>query len=406
MKQHNLTSKQLMLRYYLIVPLMWISANFAHPVTPTLIGNLGLHDYMFGVAFASMCMGNFLTAPFWGKYMDQIGRRRVFLICGIGYGLGQLLFMIARTEPTVVVARVISGIFAGGYTVAYTAYVVDNSTPDTRGRNLTIMLSAVTVLNAVGYLIGGFLGNISIPMTFMIQSVCLMLAGVLSSTFLLEVPGQKFRKKADFKPILKESNPFGVFQFRGGHMTRSILLLSFCALFVSFGFTAYEQCFNYYIKDFYGFLPSYNGMLKALLGMVTLAVNFTVGLRIVKKSDLRKSMTGLGILCAAALAAILVNSDLIYFIIVNIFIYAFIAVIKPVTQAIYSEAAKGDNNGKIMGLYTGITAAGNILGALTAGFIYDISATLPYLFAAVAFLGVFALGSVLIAWRKKHTEEA
>ena len=49
---------------------------------------------------------------------------------------------------------------------------------------------------------------------------------------------------------------------------------------------------------------------------------------------------------------------------------------------------------------------GNILGALTAGFIYDISATLPYLFAAGSFLGVFALGMVLLSHRKKHTEEA
>ena len=30
-----------------------LAANFAHPVTPTVIQELQLHDYMFGVAFSS-----------------------------------------------------------------------------------------------------------------------------------------------------------------------------------------------------------------------------------------------------------------------------------------------------------------------------------------------------------------
>ena len=29
-----------------------LAANFAHPVTPTVIQELNLHDYMFGVALA------------------------------------------------------------------------------------------------------------------------------------------------------------------------------------------------------------------------------------------------------------------------------------------------------------------------------------------------------------------
>ena len=33
-----------------------LAANFAHPVTPTVIQELHLHDYMFGVALASMMM--------------------------------------------------------------------------------------------------------------------------------------------------------------------------------------------------------------------------------------------------------------------------------------------------------------------------------------------------------------
>ena len=36
----------------------------------------------------------------------------------------------------------------------------------------------------------------------------------------------------------------------------------------SFATTCYEQCFNYFIKDQYGFPPSYNGLLKAAVGII------------------------------------------------------------------------------------------------------------------------------------------
>ena len=44
-----------------------MAANFAHPVTPTIIKELGLNDYMFGMALAAMMVCNFLFSPFWGK---------------------------------------------------------------------------------------------------------------------------------------------------------------------------------------------------------------------------------------------------------------------------------------------------------------------------------------------------
>jgi hypothetical protein len=40
-----------------------LAANFAHPVTPTVIQELQLHDYMFGVALAVMLITNFLLSP-------------------------------------------------------------------------------------------------------------------------------------------------------------------------------------------------------------------------------------------------------------------------------------------------------------------------------------------------------
>ena len=44
-----------------------LAANFAHSVTPTIIQDLRLPDYMFGLMLATMQTSNFLFSPFWGK---------------------------------------------------------------------------------------------------------------------------------------------------------------------------------------------------------------------------------------------------------------------------------------------------------------------------------------------------
>ena len=46
--------------------LFQLASNFAHPVTPTIIQQLQLPDYMFGLMLAAMQLSNFLFSPFWG----------------------------------------------------------------------------------------------------------------------------------------------------------------------------------------------------------------------------------------------------------------------------------------------------------------------------------------------------
>ena len=42
--------------------------NLGHPVTPYLVANLGIEDYMFGVFFATMSFGLMLGGPILGSF--------------------------------------------------------------------------------------------------------------------------------------------------------------------------------------------------------------------------------------------------------------------------------------------------------------------------------------------------
>ena len=53
-------NKNKLLMFFIINGLFNLAANYAHPITPTVIKNLQLGDYMFGVAFGAMMGLNFL----------------------------------------------------------------------------------------------------------------------------------------------------------------------------------------------------------------------------------------------------------------------------------------------------------------------------------------------------------
>lgn len=74
-------NKNKLLMFFIINGFFNLAANYAHPITPTVIKNLQLGDYMFGVAFGAMMGLNFLFSPFLGKLNEQINSKTTMLIC-------------------------------------------------------------------------------------------------------------------------------------------------------------------------------------------------------------------------------------------------------------------------------------------------------------------------------------
>ena len=143
------------LAFFGAMTLFNLASNYAHPVTPTIIQNLGLHDYMFGLALATMMTANFLFSPFWGKINQYISSGRSLCICCIGYGLAQLGFACSTTELSVLLYRLLAGVFVGGIFVGQLTYVVNAAKPEDQGKYLTISATINAVAGAFGYLIGG-----------------------------------------------------------------------------------------------------------------------------------------------------------------------------------------------------------------------------------------------------------
>lgn len=368
---------------YFLMGLYFIVANFAHPITPTFIQNLGLNDYMFGVAFAAMALTNFLFSPFWGKLASNIGSTRIISFGFIGYAIAQGIFGLATTEAGIVVGRLLAGLFNGAIIVNQMIYIMDNSTLENRGRNLAISATITSVVSPFGYLIGGVLGDYSIPLTFTIQVIGLFIVGIINWLVLDDKP---IKDKQPLKQLAKDSNPVRIVIDAKSLLTPVLISFFVVAIATSFASISYDQSFNYFIKDQYGFPPSYNGFLKAIVGFITLIANSTICMWLLRKTDINKSIIYVLSICLAMMIAIVMINDIVPFIIINVIFFGFNAVYLPLMQSILAKFNRTEGSGGVLvGMFNSMRSFGMVFGSLFAGFIYTVGPKLAFVFSGVAF---------------------
>ncbi len=363
-----------------------MAANFAHPVTPTLIVERSLDSSMFGVALAAMMTMYFLFSPFWGKLCAYVPTKRIMLIGAVGYAVGQYIFGSAYSEAVVVGGRMFAGIFTGGAFTAIINYVVNFTQDDLkeRGRKLVILSTVQNVGGACGYFIGGMLGLISVKAAFLAQVLALSLGGVC---FYLICEDDTAVKVKPEKPLsFRDVNPFSAFLSARTFMTPLLAYVFIITAVSAIGQNSYEQCFNYYIKDQYGMSSAYNGMFKAGIAGLTLFLNSTVGLYLQKKTDINRSFLYILMLCTALIASVLIFRGQAVFIAVYI-IYSSVMVLRlPLLQAMSSAQSSRETSNSVMGFYQSMNSLGGIFGALFAGLIYSRNPMYPFILAFIAFL--------------------
>lgn len=393
--------KRSVLRILILSGFYSLIANFAHPVEPTFYKQLALPDYMFGVAFASMATMIFLFSPFWNRMSDRFGPNRILSLCYIGYGFGQLyFFFLAKDVLNVVLARFFAGIFISGITVAYIVYILENSSEEDKGKCLANYATINAIFSAFGYLIGGVLGDFSLKFTLGLEVVGLWVMSVMHRLFVED--RERDRSSVNWKELIREANPMKGFYLPKEDRTLTFISFLMVCMLTGFAATCYEQCFNYFIKDQYGFPPSYNGYLKGGVGIITLIANSTICTYLMQKTDIRRSIIYVLIVCLFMMIGIVLIDDIRPFIILNVVFFGFNAVYKPLLQSMLNRFQRRSNR-PIVGIYNSISNIGTIVGSLTSGLVYDHSPKGSFLYAAVAF-GIAILCSVVQKNSDKEVE--
>ena len=169
----------------------------------------------------------------------------------------------------------LAGIFTGGVYTSFLTYVVNTASNKDRGRYLTISAAIQSVASAFGYMIGGFLGEISVMLAIMSQAAILCGCGIVF--FLLCVPDNGMDLRSiSLSSFAREANPMNAILDGRKFMTAAFAMLFIVNVLTNIGFTSFDQAFNYYLKDVLGLTSSYNGMIKAVVGLISFVSNMTL----------------------------------------------------------------------------------------------------------------------------------
>lgn len=367
-------------RFFILMFLQVLAANMVHPVTPTFLKALSMPSYLFGAAYAAMSCTNFLFCPFWGRASDSFGRIRTMTAAILGYAGGQLLFLYSTTIPQLILARLIAGLFSGGCTVCFMAYVADVSEPARQGRSMAVCAALTSAGTAAGYLAGGVLGNRTVQPAFLAQFglLCLTAAGV----GLLLQDGPHYEKR--HLHLARAVNPLSAFLDAAPLMDRTMMFFLLSVFAACFAGTAYDNAFNYYIKDQFAFPPAYNGYIYAAVGLAGIAVNMTLGMWLQRNTSCRTPLTVILGLAGGTLALSLAIGEIGPYIGVNMAFYVLNSLYLPLQQALVIRNSRA-GHGQISGVFSSVRAVGMVTGSLSAGLLYELAPRLPMAVCAAAF---------------------
>ncbi len=369
-------------RFYFVCFIINSMSCVILPVTPTIFKNINFPDYMFGVSFAAMAAGMFLFSPYWGRLGDRVGHTNALILSCVGYCIGQILFGVSRTVWLTILVRFFTGFFSAGTMVSFMSYVADSGEGEKQKAKYMSYYSAVlSVSNAAGYFLGGVIGSASIFYAFVFQ-----IAGVIFSCvyawICLEDP---VNVKVRFSGA-KSLNPFEALKDIKEIASVSFIMILTAVFLAAFGTFAFDNTLSYFLRAELDFPASYNGYIKAAVGIIGLLANFTINMFIIEKTNIRISIIYVLFMCGiTALILYFVRGNAL-FVIITLIHFTFNSIYMPIIQVLATKADENIPVGSISGVFNSIRSLGMFLGSMAVGFIYVLDSRIPFIAVAAAFL--------------------
>jgi DHA1 family tetracycline resistance protein-like MFS transporter len=370
------------------------------PVVPQLIKGLlhtsdlskaSLYGGWMTFLYATM---QFLFAPFIGSLSDQYGRRPVLLISLLGFGLDYLFLAFAPSILWLFVGRTIAGITGASVTTA-SAYMADISDDSNRAQNFGMIGAAFGIGFIIGPMLGGFLGEVSPRLPFIVAA-CLALVNVVYGYFVLpeSLPVEN-RRAFDWK----RSNPLGSL----GHLKKypAVSGLIFSLVFIYLAVHAVQSNWSFANMEKFKWSPK---MIGLSLGMVGLLVGLVQGVLIryinPKIGNEKSVYYGIALYALGLILFAFASSSWMMF--VFLIPYCLGGISGPALQALISVHVPKNEQGELQGSLTSIMSVTSIAGPLimTSLFAYFTKPGNPIYFPGASFLmgAVFMIISASIAY--------
>jgi MFS transporter, Spinster family, sphingosine-1-phosphate transporter len=139
--------------------LNYLDRYLVPPLVPDLERAMGLSHQQAGWLWPAFMLVYMLTAPLFGAWGDRGSRTRPLALGVFVWSLATLLSGLARSFPQLFAARALVGVGEAAYAAIAPALLADCFPLAARGRVFAVLNMALPVGAALGYVLGGLIGQ-------------------------------------------------------------------------------------------------------------------------------------------------------------------------------------------------------------------------------------------------------
>ncbi|MCR9142421.1 MAG: MFS transporter [bacterium] len=359
-----------------------------------------------GILASLYSLLQFLTAPYWGRLSDRLGRRRVLLITSVGLTVSYLVWFLSQSFTLFIVSRVIGGVMSGNMGVA-SAAMADITSPEDRTRAMGMVGAAF----GMGFILGPAIGGLAaifgedlravapgILHIFSAPALAAFVLSLLSAVLNFVYFSETLSERAGGGHVWIE-NPITLFlRSLREPAFGPILLVNFLYVIV---FAAYEFSFTFLFKLEFGLTPPEIGLIFLYMGVV-LVLGQGGLVRVLSKRMHAKPMLLIGLALMPIpmylLARVAPSVPLALAVLLPVSIGA--ALIQPAIAGLASLAVAADKQGVSLGLLRSAGSLGRTIGPLAGAYAYwTFGSDMTYLL-----IGALLLVTLLFALRLRSIE--
>lgn len=374
---------------------LFVAAGMFRVVSPAFLMSVGEDISALGSSSFVGYLLAVLFAPFFGRIGRRFSNRNASCFSIVLFGVGVFSIIILKNVEAYQFTSALLRFIPTCAGVCSYAYLIKMAEDDVqRSRSMVAMATLSTSFGTFGYLIGGYLTDISPLFAFMVLG-CLV-------TFLplVGLTAKKDESAMDgfgsVVTVIKEENPITAFIrcFRGAK--KGILWFFLMMACISLGYIGFNQSFDYYLQAALNLPPSASGMIRFLIGVAAIATNFTiVNMWLVKKFNGASTIAVTTIICAVASivavafgkSAVFVGAGAVFFIMINMVI--------GVQQKVMGDLATEETSELVSENYNSVDNLAAAFSALIAAYLYTMNTSFPFYLSAVSFVLAAAVAVIL-----------
>lgn len=340
--------------------------------------------------FATFSAGQFAGELVWGRLSDRIGRRPVLLITIFASSLGYLALAFAPSIWLAILARGVSGFFAGNVSTIQ-GYIVDVTPRERLAGRLGLVGSAFGVGFVVGPSLGGLLarpelGAAGFRPPLEVAAGLGLLAGLGVLAFVKE-------SRTGPRPIDRGGGPMAAI---AEALRNPVLVRLLASCFLAFGaYSAMWSVLGLWGQARFGWGPRDIGLVMALTGLAA-ALSQGIGSGPLVRRFGEGAIIVIGLTATAFFLFGQAFSPWPWLAVV--FLTASVlghAAAQPATSSLVSRSTPPDQQGSILGAASAIGSLARVCGPVVGGLLY--SGFGPW--APIVLSGVGMLPAAWLGWR-------